>query len=146
LLLFSLGQVLANFTRTVRVMGDPRMLLLAPVSLFSGFELAFWTGEFPQLLAADSIGLVLSFAGLGEVLGGFFFGKMSDCAGRSATICLGLACFLTGLGLAAYLKVPLLDGTKEKEKKKKEEGGGETLGFVCVQFFACAGEGQRKGC
>jgi hypothetical protein len=41
----------------------------AYISLFTGLELAFWSGEFPQLLDQDSIGIVLTFAGLGEVFG-----------------------------------------------------------------------------
>lgn len=37
--------------------------------IFTGLELAFWSGEFPQLLEKKSIGIVLTFAGLGEVFG-----------------------------------------------------------------------------
>jgi hypothetical protein len=29
---------------------NPRILLLSPMFFWTGFELAFWTGEFPQLL------------------------------------------------------------------------------------------------
>jgi len=91
---------------------NPRILLLSPMFFWTGFELAFWTGEFPQLLdpsvrrclpfpGADrvltdacahvlqTIGLVLMFAGVAEVVGGLVVGWLSDRLGRSLTVLLG---------------------------------------------------------
>lgn len=44
-------------------------MALVYMFIFTGLELAFWSGEFPKLLDAKSIGIVLTFAGLGEVFG-----------------------------------------------------------------------------
>lgn len=65
------------------------MALLAVIFFFSGLEMAFWAGEFPQLLSSDVIGLVLAFVGVGEVVGGLFFGPLSDRAGRAPALLLG---------------------------------------------------------
>ena len=79
-------------------------LLLLPMYLLSGFELAFWTGEFTQLLDASVIGLVLTLSGVGEVAGGLLFGRLSDALGRSASISLGALLYAGGLGLACWVK------------------------------------------
>lgn len=83
---------------------DPRILLLSPIFFFTGFELAFWTGEFPQLLDPSTIGLVLMFAGVAEVVGGLMVGWLSDRLGRSFTVLLGTFFYATGLLLTSYLK------------------------------------------
>ena len=80
------------------------MALLIPMYFFSGLELAFWSGEFSQMINTNVIGLVLTFTGIGEVIGGIFFGKLSDYAGRSASILTGAVCYATGLGLACYMR------------------------------------------
>lgn len=79
--------------------------LLTPMYFFSGLELSFWTGEFPQLLGDPAvIGLVLTFAGVGEVLGGVLSGRVSDSCGRSLSMALGATAYATGLGLATWMK------------------------------------------
>ena len=75
------------------------MLLLSGMMFFSGLELAFWSGEFPLLLAKTSVGLVLTFAGVGEVLGQYQYSvhifhmisivvacTKSDCTIRALTL------------------------------------------------------------
>jgi MFS family permease len=79
-------------------------LLLTPMYLFSGLELSFWSGEFSQMLPGPLIGLVLTFAGVGEVAGGVLFGRLSDSFGRSASIAVGAACYSGGLLLACYMR------------------------------------------
>ena len=115
-----LAQACRDALKALRLLGTTNMLLLLPVFFFSGGELAFWTGEFPLLLSDSSmanIGLVLTFAGVGEVLGGVAMGKLSDAAGRSSSLLLsialyGLALFLTcQLKLATALAAPLLWGS-----------------------------------
>ena len=85
-------------------MKDGRILLLCTLFLFSGMELAFWTGEFPQLLRTKSLGLVLSFAGIGEVVGGFGIGRLSDTIGRTPTLLLGAVMFFAALVLTCVLR------------------------------------------
>ena len=79
-------------------------LLLTPMYIFSGLELSFWSGEFSQFLTPSVIGLVLSFAGVGEVIGGIIFGKLSDKFGRSISITIGSICYAIGLGISCYMK------------------------------------------
>lgn len=84
---------------------DPNMLLLLPIFFFSGAELAFWTGEFTQLLGgASQIGLVLSLSGAGEIAGGLALGRLSDAAGRSASLLAAVALYAAALALTCALK------------------------------------------
>jgi len=93
-----------SFRDTLALLRHPLVLLLAPIQFFSGLELSFWAGEFTLMLSPDVIGLVLCFTGLAEVLGGFVFGKLSDSCGRTVSLGLGGALYLTGLGLAGWLR------------------------------------------
>ena len=79
---------LHTMAATLRLLFTLDSALLLPMYAFSGFELAFWTGEFTQLLTPGVIGLVLAFSGVGEVVGGLAFGRLSDSLGRSASITL----------------------------------------------------------
>eukprot|EP00730_Choanoeca_flexa_P013074 TRINITY_DN4940_c0_g1_i2.p1 TRINITY_DN4940_c0_g1~~TRINITY_DN4940_c0_g1_i2.p1 ORF type:complete len:425 (+),score=97.95 TRINITY_DN4940_c0_g1_i2:276-1550(+) len=83
---------------------------LAYIVIFSGLELAFWTGEFPQLLPANSIGLVLTFAGVGEVIGAMGLSRLSDRFGCSVLVILGGLVYCGGLALSAWLKHTGLPG------------------------------------
>lgn len=90
---------------TLSMLRDRRVLCMLPLQFFSGLELAFWTGEFPLLLCdASVVGLVETFAGIGEVVGGLIFGKICDACGRMTALSIGCALFSTGLGLSAWLK------------------------------------------
>jgi hypothetical protein len=80
-------------------------LLMSSMYAFTGIELSFWTGEFTQLLNSDVIGLVLTCAGVGEVIGGLLFGRLSDVAGRSLSVCCGTALYGLGMGLACWMKL-----------------------------------------
>jgi hypothetical protein len=64
----------------------------------------FWSGEFSQMISTNVIGVVLCFVGVGEVVGGIAFGRLSDKMGRSASIGLGAVCYSIGLGLTCYMK------------------------------------------
>lgn len=89
---------------TLRICLQPQFLLLVVMIFFSGMELSFWTGEFPQLLDTNVVGLVLTFAGIGEVVGGVAAGRIADSCGRSFGIVLGAACYGAGLALSAIIK------------------------------------------
>lgn len=82
----------------------PHMVLLAPMMFFSGYELSFWTGAFPPILDKKTIGLVLTFAGIGEVIGGLGIGWLSDHFGRSSAVILGSVVYATGMGLSVILR------------------------------------------
>jgi hypothetical protein len=56
------------------------------------------------MLNTNVIGLVLTFAGIGEVVGGVLFGRLGDALGRSASIFVGSVCYGTGLALACYMR------------------------------------------
>jgi MFS family permease len=100
----------------VRLLVTPDSLLLSAMYAFTGVELSFWTGSFTLLLPTDAIGLVLTFAGVGEIVGGLAFGRISDVLGRSVSLSLGTALFSLALGLTCWMRSagagmePQLDG------------------------------------
>jgi MFS family permease len=112
---------------TFRFLANPAMLLCAPLFFFSGFEMGFWAGEFPQLLAASAVGLVLTGVGVGEVAGGALYGWLSDRAGRFCALALGAALYGTGLGLSAWL-----------QHTGPPPGPGPALGGASVAAYAAA--------
>lgn len=61
-------------------------------------------GEFPQLVEPSVIGLVLTFAGVGEVIGGYVMGKICDWAGQGSAMLLGSLLYGVGLILSVLLK------------------------------------------
>eukprot|EP00696_Hemimastix_kukwesjijk_P002148 gnl/Hemi2/1262_TR453_c0_g1_i1.p1 gnl/Hemi2/1262_TR453_c0_g1~~gnl/Hemi2/1262_TR453_c0_g1_i1.p1 ORF type:complete len:474 (+),score=77.04 gnl/Hemi2/1262_TR453_c0_g1_i1:42-1463(+) len=80
----------------------PLPLLLLPF-LYTGLALSFWTGTFPLLMDVKAHGLVLSTAGLANVLAGLSLGRLSDVIGRWATIVLGGAVYFCGVVCCAVL-------------------------------------------
>ena len=95
----------ASVAATLRLLVSVDGVLLAPMYFFSGLELSFWSGEFTQLLAdASVIGLVLTLAGVGEVVGGLVFGRLSDRVGRSGSMLLGVGLYAGALGLTVWMK------------------------------------------
>ncbi|BBN08549.1 MFS transporter, NAG-T family, sugar:H+ symporter [Marchantia polymorpha subsp. ruderalis] len=73
-------------------------LLLTPMLFYAGCESAFWTGEYTKLLPTNTIGLVLLCTGLGQFLGSFLLGWLSDffhC--HTPTFLVGVLASATGL-------------------------------------------------
>ena len=88
----------------LRLFLDSNTQLLLPIYFFSGFEMSFQWGEFTQMLPQKVIGLVMTFAGVGEVIGGYTMGSVTNRFGRSATMTLASISYATGLGLTALLR------------------------------------------
>ena len=143
----SLGEHLAqswqDALKALCLLGTPNMALLLPIFFFSGGELAFWTGEFPQLLASSSssvtensatVGLVLTFAGVGEVLGGLSIGRLSDTAGRSASMLLSLVLYGLALLLTCQLKLGAAMAAPQVQ-------GIPVIAFVAALLFGLADSG-----
>lgn len=87
----------------IKVGKTKELLLLIPLMFWVGFELGFWSGVFPLLLKEDSIGLVLAFAGIAEVLGGLTLGYVSDRFGCTVVLLIGFICYAFGLLLACLM-------------------------------------------
>jgi MFS family permease len=101
------GEAVAGARRALSLLRQPRMQLLLPLFFFSGAELSFWTGEFPLLLKNGStgvIGFVLTWAGVGEVVGGVLMGRLSDAAGRSTALLLATLIYAAALALSCSVK------------------------------------------
>ncbi|EGD74624.1 hypothetical protein PTSG_12375 [Salpingoeca rosetta] len=88
---------------TLVILQTNEMLLLLYMFLFTGLELAFWSGEFPQLLDASVIGLVLCFAGVGEIAGSLFTNRLSDRLGCSLMLGVGAVVYAAGLTLVSFI-------------------------------------------
>jgi MFS family permease len=56
------------------------------------------------MVTASSVGLVLTLAGVGEVVGGFVFGRLADTCGRSVSAGLGLLLYAGGLAITGWMK------------------------------------------
>ena len=108
------------------------VLMLAPMFFWTGFELAFVTGEFTTLFKSDTIGLVLAFFGGAEVLGSWVVGPASDRIGRSVVLVAGGTLFyalaLAGTGVLASNHPPELP----------ELGGVSALAYLCAVAFGLA--------
>jgi hypothetical protein len=106
------------------------MLLMLPLFFFSGLELAFWTGEFTQLLHSSVIGLVLSLSGVGEIVGGVVFGRLSDAVGRSVSLVCGSIVYGVALLIACNIKRHVwCDATV---------GGAPVVAYVAALLFGAA--------
>lgn len=81
------------------------MLLLIYLSVFTGYELGFWSGEFSQMLPSSTIGLVLCFAGVGEIIGSFFSNQVSNRVACSWIVILGGIVYTAGLAIASLMVV-----------------------------------------
>lgn len=103
--------VAQSLRTTFAMLGDGRILLMTPMFFWTGFELAGWTGTFPELLQHKVIGLVMTFSGVGEVLGGAFLGRLSDRCGWASATVLGFAVYAGALVLTAVLRSHKVHGT-----------------------------------
>lgn len=132
----SLGEHLSDAVvgarKALSLLWDVDMLLLLPIFFFSGAELAFWTGEFTQLLGgATQIGLVLSLSGVGEIVGGIALGRLSDRAGRTLSLLIAIALYSVGLWLAASVRLG-------NDVVTLKVGGSPVAAFVAAFLFGVA--------
>lgn len=107
-----------------------RLLALGYLIIFTGLEMAFRSGEFPQLLPQKSIGMVLAFAGLGEVVGALGLSSLSDRVGCTALLWLASLTHAASMVLAIMLKNSGLPGP-----------GPEWLGVSWIAYMASFGFG-----
>jgi len=89
---------------SVKMFFEPSIIFFCPMFFWTGMELAFWTGEFPQMFDKTQIGLVLMFVGLAEVFAGFIVGYVSDFIGRSITVLMGSVLYGVGLTISSLIK------------------------------------------
>jgi MFS family permease len=94
------GSVLASF----RMIATFEMAALMPLVWFSGCELSFWSGAFPLLFPQNQVGLILTFVGIGEVVGGVSMGHLGDRLGRSAPALVGAVSYAVALGLSCWIQ------------------------------------------
>eukprot|EP00049_Salpingoeca_infusionum_P003983 m.73400 g.73400 ORF g.73400 m.73400 type:complete len:457 (-) comp12367_c0_seq4:623-1993(-) len=98
-----LNSMWVDIKETVRVLCTNEMLALAYIFAFVGLELAFWAGEFTQLLEPRSIGIVLTFAGVGEFVGSIICTRLTDKIGYYLMFVL-IIFFGGALGICVILK------------------------------------------
>lgn len=72
---------------------------------YSGFELAYVSGEFPLLLPdSESIALVMCAFGVSEVFGGIVLGKVSDLVGRKIMVTFAFLSYSAALPLSWWIQ------------------------------------------
>uniref|UniRef100_A0A672QDJ4 Protein unc-93 homolog A n=1 Tax=Sinocyclocheilus grahami TaxID=75366 RepID=A0A672QDJ4_SINGR len=93
----------STFLTTFKLLRDPRLLLLIPLTMYSGFEQSFLAGEYTKnyvtcALGIHYVGFVMICFGASNSLCSFAFGKLAQYTGRIALFCLAavtnLGCFL----------------------------------------------------
>lgn len=94
----------AATSEVIQLLSHWQMMLACPLFFFSGIEGSFWSAEFPLMLDPSTIGLVLAALGVGEVIGGPLFGAIGDRVSRTASLCLGSACFAAALTLVSWMR------------------------------------------
>ncbi|XP_026146433.1 protein unc-93 homolog A [Carassius auratus] len=93
----------STFLATFKLLRDPRLLLLIPLTMYSGFEQSFLSGEYTKNYVTCAIGIhyvgfVMICFGASNSLCSFAFGRLAQYTGRIALFCLAavtnLGCFL----------------------------------------------------
>ncbi|XP_026113945.1 protein unc-93 homolog A-like [Carassius auratus] len=93
----------STFLATFKLLRNPRLLLLIPLTLYSGFEQSFLAGEYTKnyvtcAIGIHYIGFVMICFGASNSLCSFAFGRLAQYTGRLALFCLAavtnLGCFL----------------------------------------------------
>ncbi|CAG12950.1 unnamed protein product, partial [Tetraodon nigroviridis] len=95
-----------TFLATFRLLKDWRLLALIPLTMYSGFEQSFLSGEYTKnyvtcALGIHYVGFVMMCFGASNSIFSFLFGRLARYTGRLALICLAavtnLACIITFL-------------------------------------------------
>ncbi|XP_077053351.1 protein unc-93 homolog A [Siphateles boraxobius] len=93
----------STFLATFKLLRDPRLLLLIPLTMYSGFEQSFLSGEYTKnyvtcALGIHYVGFVMICFGATNSLCSFAFGRLAQYTGRIALFCLAavtnLGCFV----------------------------------------------------
>ncbi|KTG06545.1 hypothetical protein cypCar_00005045 [Cyprinus carpio] len=85
----------STFLATFKLLRDPRLLLLIPLTMYSGFEQSFLAGEYTKNYVTCAIGIhyvgfVMICFGASNSLCSFAFGRLAQYTGRIALFCLAL--------------------------------------------------------
>jgi MFS family permease len=75
---------------------EPKMLLLAPILIYSGFSQSFFSARMPQAMGEKLIGWVMATFGACDMTGSVIFGRLGDKVGRR-TVLIG-ATVLAAIG------------------------------------------------
>ncbi|XP_003971963.1 protein unc-93 homolog A isoform X1 [Takifugu rubripes] len=95
-----------TFLATFRLLKDRRLLLVVPLTMYSGFEQSFLSGEYTKnyvtcALGIHYIGFVMMCFGATNSISSFLFGRLARYTGRAALMCLAaatnLSCIITFL-------------------------------------------------
>ncbi|XP_066533554.1 protein unc-93 homolog A [Hoplias malabaricus] len=95
----------STFLATFRLLKDKRLLMLIPLTMYSGFEQSFLAGEYTKnyvtcALGIHNVGFVMICFGAVNSLCSFFFGKLAQYTGRIPLFCLAA---ITNLSCAVAL-------------------------------------------
>jgi len=117
---------------------DWRVRCLAPLFFLTGWELAFWSGEFPQIISKHDVPLTATVVGVGEVLGGFLFGSLSDRIGRLAVVALASGVYCIGLVLVLVAREEVEVDRNTGDVIRSATSLGPVLGETALGLFAAA--------
>uniref|UniRef100_A0AAR2JSM9 Protein unc-93 homolog A n=2 Tax=Pygocentrus nattereri TaxID=42514 RepID=A0AAR2JSM9_PYGNA len=82
-----------TFLATFRLLKDKRQLILIPLTMYSGFEQSFLSGEYTKnyvtcALGIHFVGFVMICFGAVNSLSSYIFGRLAQYTGRTALFCL----------------------------------------------------------
>jgi len=91
---------------SVRLLAYPRMIILLPIMIYSGFSQGYIFGSYPPLI--DDKGkkyFMLAMLGATDALGSIFLGKMSDKYGRVSVISIGFGAAASAITFLGFWQV-----------------------------------------
>eukprot|EP01116_Phalansterium_solitarium_P021046 TRINITY_DN6411_c0_g1_i11.p1 TRINITY_DN6411_c0_g1~~TRINITY_DN6411_c0_g1_i11.p1 ORF type:complete len:385 (+),score=121.04 TRINITY_DN6411_c0_g1_i11:141-1295(+) len=96
----------ASLSEIFMLFREPKMLLMIPALLYSGFSQSFFLSRLPQQMPIEGgwIGWIMAFFGLADTLGSVIFGRLSDRVGKKPVLIIASLCTIGGCVMAgAYL-------------------------------------------
>jgi len=112
----SFKEVFRNVLDVVLLLGDPRMLLMVPVCIFSGMEQSFLSGDFNADIVKEAkglewVGFVMTVYGAFDAVGSMVLGRMADIIGKRLYLVVGFLAHATFI--AFYISVLRISNIEE---------------------------------
>jgi len=91
-----------DFSQTLMLFRELKMLMLLPVIIYSGFSQSYFTSRITQQMGEDLIGFVMCAFGVTDTVASVVMGKLSDKVGRKPVLIFSTLVGLTGYTLSFW--------------------------------------------